>query len=218
MRAGQVQEWGNIAAINGPVVLFTPTALDAETRECIRHAGVVTPNHWSHEAIANAPAGNALDVAFAAAALADAPSGIRSAALMRALATTLLLLVMSMPTGNGLQGPAPHPAFVWFRDELEANFRTRHKVAEYAARLGYSTRTLNRLARHNTGLSAKQLIDERIVLEARRSLAHGRDSVAQIAEHLGFDDASNFAKYFQQRTGMSPSLFRNGTRDPRSLA
>jgi len=108
-----------------------------------------------------------------------------------------------------------HAAFVWFRDEIEASFRTCHKVTEYAARLGYSTRTLNRLARENTGLSAKELIDERVVLEARRALAHGPDTVARIAEELGFADPSNFSAYFpayfHQRTGLSPGEFRERT-------
>jgi AraC-like DNA-binding protein len=118
---------------------------------------------------------------------------------------------MAGQEGSGHRPPT-HQAFVWFRDELEANFRTWHKVAEYAARLGYSTRTLNRLARENTGLSAKQLIDERVVLEARRLLAHGHDPVARIAGQLGFDDPSNFSKYFQQRTGTTPAAFRDRIR------
>ncbi|MFE9322840.1 helix-turn-helix domain-containing protein [Nocardia sp. NPDC052278] len=63
-------------------------------------------------------------------------------------------------------------------------------VTDYAARLG-STSALNRLAWRNTGLSAKELSDERIILEAKRLLTHAPDSVAEIAECLGFDDPSN---------------------------
>jgi AraC-like DNA-binding protein len=50
------------------------------------------------------------------------------------------------------------------------------------------------------------------VLEARRRLAHGRDPVARIAADLGFDDASNFSKYFQHRTGTTPAAFRERVR------
>ncbi|WP_433630812.1 helix-turn-helix domain-containing protein [Nocardia sp. CA-120079] len=64
-------------------------------------------------------------------------------------------------------------------------------VTDYAARLGYSTSALNRLAWRNTGLGAEELSDERIILEAKRLLTHAPGSVAEIAECLGFDDPSN---------------------------
>jgi AraC-like DNA-binding protein len=210
VRAGQVQQWGRIDDIEGPVFLFTPSAIDTGTWELIRSAGVATPNHWT--AVGDTPAAAALDTALATASISDSSTmDVRDAALARVLAAALLLLVTAVPEGSGHRPPT-HQAFVWFRDELEAGFRTRHKVAEYAARLGYSTRTLNRLARENTGLSAKQLIDERVVLEAKRLLAHGHDSVARIAEQLGFDDPSNFSKYFQHRIGTTPAAFRDRIR------
>ncbi|MFC5688901.1 helix-turn-helix domain-containing protein [Amycolatopsis mediterranei] len=209
VRSGQVQQWGAIDHIEGPVFLFTPSAIDIGTWELIRSAGVATPNHWAAATVAGTPAAAALATAFVTAAAPDA--SLRDAALAVALAAALLLLVMAVPEGSGRRPPT-HEAFVWFRDELENSFRTRHKVADYAARLGYSTRTLNRLARENTGLSAKQLVDERIVLEAKRQLAHGRNPVARIAEDLGFDDPSNFSKYFQHRTGTTPAAFRDRVR------
>ncbi len=104
-------------------------------------------------------------------------------------------------------GPT-HEAYGWFRDHIEEHFRSWHKVSEYADRLGYSTRTLNRLARQHTGLSAKELIDERVVLEAKRQLSHADASVSEIAEQLGFDDASNFSSYFRRQTSTTPGAFR----------
>jgi hypothetical protein len=76
---------------------------------------------------------------------------------VRTLTTALLLLVLAAPAGADRSRPPTHKTFVWFRDEIDASFRSCHKVTEYAPRLGYSTRTLNRLARENTGLSAKEL-------------------------------------------------------------
>ncbi len=210
VRAGQVQQWGAIEGIEGQVFLIAPAAIDSGTRELIRAAEVATPNHWTAATIAGTPAAAALDAALATPA-APPGAGLRDAALARALAAALLLLVLAGKEGSGHRPPT-HQAFLWFRDELEANFRTRHKVADYAARLGYSTRTLNRLARDNTGLSAKQLIDERVVLEAKRLLAHGHDTIARTAEHLGFDDPSNFSKYFLYRTGTTPASFRDRVR------
>ena len=80
--------------------------------------------------------------------------------------------------------------------------------------MGYSTRTLNRLARQHTGLSAKELIDERVVLEAKRQLSHTDSPVSEIAEQLGFDDASNFSSYFRRQTQLTPGTFRTQSRSP----
>ena len=93
-----------------------------------------------------------------------------------------------------------------------SHFSTWHQVSQYADRLGYSARTLNRLARQHTGLSAKQLIDERIILEAKRQLSHTDISVAEIAAQLGFDDASNFSSYFRRHTATTPATFRASSR------
>lgn len=209
VRAGQVQQWGDIDAIDGPVFLFTPSFIDDAADELIRQAGVVKPNHWPAMDFANSAASSA----FTAATAATTTTALGATATARLLAATLLLLVDHSPSGSALAHPATHEAFIWFRDEVESYFRTRRKVTEYAAHLGYSTRTLNRLARENTGMSAKQLIDERILLEAKRLLAHSPNPAARIAEHLGFDDPSNFAKYFLHRTGITPAEFRAHVRD-----
>ncbi|MEE1760987.1 helix-turn-helix domain-containing protein [Streptomyces sp. SP18BB07] len=62
------------------------------------------------------------------------------------------------------------------------------------------------------GLSAKEFIDRRVVLEAKRLLAHGDESAAQISDHLGFVTPSQFSKFFMQRAGRTPIDFRNEVR------
>ena len=139
-------------------------------------------------------------------------TGLRQVALAHCLAALLVQLALVEPAGAA---PAPgptHEAYTWFRDHIEEQFRSWHKVSQYADRLGYSTRTLNRLARQHTGLSAKELIDERVVLEAKRQLSHADASVSEIAEQLGFDDASNFSSYFRRQTQLTPGTFRTQSR------
>jgi len=63
-----------------------------------------------------------------------------------------------------------------------------------------------------SGVSAKQLIDERVVLEAKRQLSHADASVSEIALLLGFDDASNFSSYFHRQVHMTPGTFRTRSR------
>ena len=64
----------------------------------------------------------------------------------------------------------------------------------------------------SAGAGAKDFIDRRVILEARRLLAHSDRSAAQIATQLGFSSATNFSKFFRQRTGTSPLAFRHAVR------
>jgi AraC-like DNA-binding protein len=56
--------------------------------------------------------------------------------------------------------------------------------------------------------AAKEFIDRRVMLEAKRLLIHDELSAAQIATYLGFTSATNFTKFFRRHTGSSPGAFR----------
>ena len=212
IHAGQVQQWGDIGSIDGPVVLFTPPALDPDTRLRIRATGMALRSHFPAGS-----AGSGQDLAWSylrhcASLAAGVPQALGAALVARSLATLLLELVArSVAPGTARSQPAED--FLRLRDAIEDGFTTEHRVAAYARRLGYSTRTLDRLARANAGLTAKALIDERVVLEAQRVLAHGDDPIAAIGGALGFDDPSNFSKYFTKRVGTTPAAFRRRARE-----
>ncbi|QCO98308.1 helix-turn-helix domain-containing protein [Arthrobacter sp. 24S4-2] len=212
VRAGQVQQWGSISDIDGPVLLFTPAALENRIHQQITTSVTTPPNHFPADALSGSSETDAaLAQAFTIAGNGQG-NALRRLALAHAISVALLLLVVSASEESVRGRKQAHEAFIWFRENIDENFRTRRTVQDYAARLGYSTRTLNRLSRENTGLTAKQLIDERIVLEAKRALAHGASSVATIAEEVGFDDPSNFSKYFRQRVGIAPAAFRDAAK------
>ena len=211
VHAGQVQQWGDIGAIDGPVVLFVPQALDADTLLRIRATGMALRCHF--------PAGSAgsdHDLAWSylrhCASLAVTVHERLGAALVSRSLAALLLEMVAGADAHGTGRRLPAEDFLRLRDAIEDGYATERRVAAYARRIGYSTRTLDRLARANAGLTAKTLIDERVVLEAQRMLAHGDDSIAAIAAALGFDDASNFSKYFTRRAGTTPAVFRHRAR------
>ena len=213
VRAGQVQQWGRIDDVEGPVVLFGSHPVDDRTRELIRGHDVRPRNHWPAADLDGSSVEPLLELLRSSAerSVVD-PSPLRQAALAHALAVLLIELTLVVPLGSAPPLRPTHEAYGWFRDHIEEHFHTWHHVSQYADRLGYSTRTLNRLARQNTGLTAKQLIDERVILEAKRLLSHADDSVAAIAEQLGFDDASNFSSYFRRHTKTTPAAFRTTSR------
>ncbi|WP_201299585.1 AraC family transcriptional regulator [Aeromicrobium sp. 9AM] len=210
VRAGQMHQWGRIGDIDGPSVLFAAHAIDDRTRELVRAAGTAIPNVWPASDIEGTPVAEAWELLLSVGRQAT-PGGradLRNAALAHATGALLTQLALAQPADQTTGPTATHEAYIWFRDEIDRRFSEWHQVTHYADRLGYSPRTLNRLARAHTGRSAKQLIDERVVLEAKRLLSHGDAPVVEIAEQLGFDDPSNFSAYFRARAGVTPGAFR----------
>ncbi len=98
--------------------------------------------------------------------------------------------------------------FVRFRQLLEKNFREVHTVQDYADLLNISARTLTKYVSQSTHCSPLQIINDRIVLEAKRQLQHTSLNIKEIGYGMGFEDPSYFVKFFKRLTGMMPSEFR----------
>ena len=96
-----------------------------------------------------------------------------------------------------------------YRAMLELHFRLHRPVSFYADGLQVSADHLSRACRAVTGLSALDLLHDRVLLEARRLLAYTPASVADVAAELGFDDPAYFSRFFTRRAGQSPSTFRS---------
>jgi len=100
-------------------------------------------------------------------------------------------------------------AFQRLLDEL---FRTRRQVKQYADLLSISAKYLNDLCKKATGKTASELIEDRVVLEAKKQLIHTTLNVAEIAFALNFQDPSHFAKFFSRCCGMTPTQYRERIR------
>jgi AraC family transcriptional activator of pobA len=81
-------------------------------------------------------------------------------------------------------------------------------VGDYADRLGVSPKHLNDCVRATTGASASGTLHARLQLEARRLLLHTDLPVTEIADRLGFSDASYFVRFFKRLAGTTPRAFR----------
>ncbi len=133
--------------------------------------------------------------------------------LLRQQLATLLLrirLLGPQPTEGPQLERAGHEdeAYARFRDELEHGYARTRRVEDYADRLGCCVRTLTRASLAATGRSAKQVIDDRVTLEAKRLLAGTALPVAEIGRRLGFPEPTNFGRFFQREAGQSPGAFR----------
>lgn len=91
---------------------------------------------------------------------------------------------------------------------LDANITSVKSVSQYAEMLSMSVYQLNSIVKTMVGKTASELIDEHIVLEAKRLLLGTANQVKDIAWHLGYEDPSYFIRYFKKRTGHSPEAFR----------
>ena len=132
-----------------------------------------------------------------------------AAALLRHQLAVLLLRLSLLPhPENGAAPRAETDTFRRLCREVERGYRHTRRVEDYAAQLGCSVRTLTRACLAVTGRSAKQVIDERVALQACRLLAATDESIARIGRDLGFPEPTNFGRFFTREVGVSPGTFR----------
>ncbi|HEX7873200.1 MAG TPA: helix-turn-helix domain-containing protein [Sphingobium sp.] len=98
------------------------------------------------------------------------------------------------------------------RERIERRFRLREPVSVHAIALGVSQTALRVACARIAGRSPGAMIDQRALLEARRSLLYSNLSVAEIAFSIGFADPAYFSRFFQRNMGVSPRQYRDGQR------
>ncbi|MFC3505337.1 helix-turn-helix transcriptional regulator [Micromonospora krabiensis] len=129
----------------------------------------------------------------------------------------LAVLLLRLALGGQERHPAARPeqdTFDRFCREVERDYQHTRRVEDYAARLGCSVRTLTRACLAVTGRSAKQVIDDRVALQASRLLAATDEPVARIGRRLGFSEPTNFGRFFGREVGVSPGAFRAARDEP----
>jgi AraC family transcriptional activator of pobA len=95
-----------------------------------------------------------------------------------------------------------------FTQLLETHFRQHLPIEYYAGALGISAAHLNALCRRLAGQSALQMINQRLLLEAKRCLVYTAMTINQVSDSLGFSEPAYFSRFFKRGTGQSPKAFR----------
>jgi AraC-like DNA-binding protein len=216
VRPGQVHRFGDLAGWTGWMIVFRseelPTTGGPEPRahamESFRRLAdapplVVLPAS-SRRVVTATVTQMAEDAALAA------PRPLVGALLRRQLEALLLRLELAHPQSSAEPAAAPE-ALVrlrHFEALVEREFRRWHGIGRYARRLQCSEKTLARAALAIRGRTAKALLTDRRALEAKRLLVHSATPIAAIAEALGFEEATNFVKFFKRETRVTPGAFR----------
>lgn len=99
-----------------------------------------------------------------------------------------------------------------FMELLDKNIVTHKQVSQYAAFLNLSIYQLNAITKALVGKPASAMINDQILLEAKRYLLATPNQVKEIADHLGYEDISYFIRFFKKHTGFSPETFRKNFR------
>ncbi|GAL86414.1 AraC family transcriptional regulator [Sporocytophaga myxococcoides] len=91
---------------------------------------------------------------------------------------------------------------------LEENICSKKNASQYAELLNLSLYQLNFITKSSVGKSVSILINEQIILEAKRYLLATTNQIKEIADHIGYEDVSYFIRFFKKQTGYTPDAFR----------
>lgn len=215
IQPGQVHRFGKLAGWTGWLLIFRSEAVQSRVAsaspgelEAFRQLADM-PTHLATAGAAQRAVASAFEQ-MADDARLPAASTLVNALLQRQLEALLVRLQLSRP-GAAVEralDPVVLQRYRRYKSTVEREYRRLHGVGQYASRLGCSEKSLNRATRTIVDMSAKSLLVDRIVLEAKRLLAHSAAPVAAIASDLGFDEATNFVKFFRRETGVTPGSFR----------
>lgn len=94
------------------------------------------------------------------------------------------------------------------KDAIEENFKTKHSPADYAELLYISPKALAKITKTHFHKTLSSLINERIIIEAKRELYLTNKTVKEIAYELGYEDEYYFSRFFKVNADVSPQLYR----------
>ena len=95
-----------------------------------------------------------------------------------------------------------------FSNLLESYFIRERSVAFYAEYYHLSVDAFSKKIKKNYGKSPSKLIQERLILEAKKQIHLTYKSIKEIARDFGFEDEFYFSRYFKKEVGISPKKFR----------
>ncbi len=206
IRPGMVHRWSDVEDCDGPLVLFRTGFLPDSTA-----LEALAPTCWHLDETRLGLALYAVEHLCREHATAARLPRLASPALLSHLLAALVLRALP---DHPAQKDSPPPdnrtkdVFRAYQAAVEEHCTDWHQVGDYATALGYGVRTLTRATRTLTGMGAKTYLDQRILLEAKRLLAHTDVPVEGCARRLGFRDVANFTTFFRRQAGVPPAAWR----------
>jgi len=95
-----------------------------------------------------------------------------------------------------------------FKKAVNEHFKTRKRISFYIDILHVGIRRLQLATAASFNKTPKQMVSDRLLLEAKRMLTYEDLSIKEISDHLGFDETTSFDKFFKSKLGIAPSEFK----------
>jgi AraC family transcriptional activator of pobA len=209
---GQVHVFQRARGFHGAVVRFGEQLLH-EGPSARAHPGWLLAARG--ERIVAVPPGDVERLEGVVAALAaetQRPVDACTIDLQRHLVAALLLWIERWYDASHIESPEPNAAAVQlhrrFARLLERDFTRHHDATHYADALGVPPAALSRALSEATGKGTKELITDRVMLEAARLLSFTDRTAGEVAFDTGFGDQLYFSRAFKRHYGEAPTAFR----------
>jgi AraC-like DNA-binding protein len=130
------------------------------------------------------------------------PGMLTTEILSKYIKLFLLYFVQQLPEANPTQDKQHRQSLAHrYLEMIEQQFARKKAVGDYAKELFVSANYLNKVVKDETGFTAREHIQQKIVAEAKRGLYLTGISMKEAAYQLGFDDIAHFSKFFKKASG-----------------
>lgn len=98
--------------------------------------------------------------------------------------------------------------FIQFKQLITEHYHESHNAKDYADKLSVSYKYLNDICKQVTQKTAKAFLDTWLLLEAKRNISENKYTSQEIAFKMGFNEPSNFIRFFKRFTNLTPNQFQ----------
>lgn len=91
---------------------------------------------------------------------------------------------------------------------VETHHKSKHQVAQYAALLNKTPKSLANMFADHLQKTPLEIIQDKIILEAKILLISSDETIKEITFNLGFNNIPSFSRFFKNKEGISPKQYR----------
>jgi AraC family transcriptional regulator, transcriptional activator of pobA len=126
------------------------------------------------------------------------------------LITAARLKTQQQPEAAAITKDSKEPFILQkLKDAIEENFKAKHSPADYAEMLFITPKALAKITKSHFNKTLSSLINERIIIEAKRELYLTNKTIKEIAWELGYEDEYYFSRFFKVNADVSPQMYRD---------
>lgn len=207
MKPGQVHGWKIQPDVQGFVLEFTPESLNRDSKHGL---DLVSPL-FSLPDMIRFKSSKEVEKIETLFALMSEECRERKMNYQSSLQGFLMPLLVEILRAGGVEKSATRSIENFterFQELVENHYHEEHAVDFYGRMLGLSAKALTMRVSRSLGRSARSVIQERILLEAKRLLIYSDLSVAEVGAEVGYSDPNYFVRFFKEQVGKTPLRFR----------